>query len=210
MLLQRKTQIIVALVVSTVFIFQNCATIIRGTSQRIPITSNPTGAKIIVDGEEMGYTPLNLKLKRKENHIIRIEKQGYNPLDIRIARKTSGSLAISILGNTFLGFISLFPGFFIGGLLENWLAEPEEEPWTGMAIGAIAGAVLGWIGGIYKDVTSGAIYTLYPKELNVTLSKIEGKPQSNFIIIDAKQFQNIKWIRIKCADSDGEEIVNLD
>jgi hypothetical protein len=44
----------------------------------------------------------------------------------------------------------------------------------------------------------------------VTLEKIEGKPQPNFILIDEEQFQNIKWIRIKCADSDGEEIVNID
>ena len=68
--LQRKTKIILALIISSVFLFQNCATIFSGfrTSQKIPVTSNPSGAKIIVDGEERGYTPLNLKLKK--NNVI--------------------------------------------------------------------------------------------------------------------------------------------
>ena len=101
MTIQRKTKSILALIVSSVFFFQNCATIIRGTSQKIPVTSNPTGAKIIVDGEEMGYAPLNLKLKRKKSHVIRIEKQGYNPLEIRTTRKTSAGL--SVFANIFWG-----------------------------------------------------------------------------------------------------------
>ncbi|UCE23125.1 MAG: PEGA domain-containing protein [Candidatus Aminicenantes bacterium] len=33
----------------------------------MPVTSNPLGAKIIVDGKEMGYTPLGLKLKKKKD-----------------------------------------------------------------------------------------------------------------------------------------------
>ena len=84
MITKGNKQIFLAFFVSSVFLFQNCTTISRGTSQEIPVTSNPVGAKIIVDGKELGYTPLNLKLKRKKGHIIRIEKQGYNPLEIKI------------------------------------------------------------------------------------------------------------------------------
>ena len=59
------------------------------------------------------------------------------------------------------------------------------------------------------DSRSGAIWNLSPKELNVTLSKIEEKPQPNLILIDEEHFQNIKWIRIKCADSDGEDEISI-
>ncbi len=45
-------------------VFIHCATIIGGTSQRIPMTSSPSGAKIFVNGQEMGATPTTLKLKR--------------------------------------------------------------------------------------------------------------------------------------------------
>ena len=60
------------------------------------------------------------------------------------------------------------------------------------------------------DSKSGANYSLSPKELNVTLTKIGEKPQSNIILIDAEKFQDIKWIRIKCADYEREDIINFE
>ncbi len=150
---------------------------------------------------------MNLKLEKKKSHIIRIEKQGYNSLKIRITRKTSApSVGISILGNYFSGAI---PGAFLGALVVSVL-KGEEGKSKSKSWGAGCGVLIGWIYTIIKDFKSGANYTLSPKELNVTLSKIEGKPQTNFILIDTEHIQNIKWIRIKCADSDGEEIVNSD
>jgi len=94
MIIKSKARFILAIMVMSVFLLQNCASIIRGTSQKIPVTSNPLGARIIVDGKEMGYTPLNLKLKKKKGCVIRIEKQEYNPLEIRINRKSSPFLSI--------------------------------------------------------------------------------------------------------------------
>lgn len=208
MIIKRKTIIIFALMVMNVFLFQNCATIIRGTSQKIPVTSNPIGAKIIVDGKEMGYTPMNLKLKRKKGHVIRIEKQNYNPLEIRIARKTSAlSVGISILGNYLGAQIGFLVGYAVGYAVGSALKGEARR--SGVALG-ICGFFVGSIGAIYMDFKSGANYTLSPKELNVTLSIIEGKPHPNFILIDAEKFQDIKWIRIKFVDSEEEEIVNLD
>jgi len=202
MIIKRKTQIILALMVMNVFLFQSCMTIMRGTSQKIPVTSNPSGAKIIVDGEEIDYAPLELKLKRKKDHIIRIEKQGYNPLEIRITRKTSApSVGISIIGNYFSGAI---PGAFLGALVAYAL-KGEEGKSKSKSWGAGCGVLIGWICTIITDFKSGANYTLSLKELNVTLKKIEGKPQPNFILIDTEQLQNIKWIRIKCADSDEKD-----
>ena len=200
MIIKRKTQIILALIVTSVFFFQNCVTIFKGSSQKIPITSNAQGAKIIVDGEEVGYVPAILKLKKKKSHVIRIEKQCYNPLEIRITRKTSP--ALSILGNIFWGYVGMIPGAFmsLGEIFDGKQGKARKV--------VIAGLIIGWGGGILVDFLSGANFTLSPKELNVTLTKIEGKP--NIILINAEQFQNIKWIRIKCADSDEEEIVNID
>jgi hypothetical protein len=201
--LQRKTKSILALIVSSVFFFQNCATTIRGTSQKIPVTSSPSGAKITVDGEEMGYAPLNLKLKRKKSHVIRIEKQGYNPLEIRTTRKTSAGL--SVFANIFWGGLG-----FCGGFLLAVVISDGELPSPVTAPAIIGGTILAWGGAITIDFLGGANYALSPTELNVTLSKIEGKSQPKIILIDTEHFQNIKWIRIKCTDSGREEIVNLD
>ena len=62
MIIQRKIQILLALLVISTFLFQSCATIIRGSSKEIPITSSILEAKIIVDGKEMGNTPSFLRL----------------------------------------------------------------------------------------------------------------------------------------------------
>ena len=204
MIIKRKTQIILALLVITVFLFQNCTTLIRGTSQKIPVTSSPSGAKITVDGEEVGYAPLNLKLKRKKSHTIRIEKQGYNPLEIRIVRKTP---VAPIIGNLLLGG-SMVSVCAIGFFRSDY---SNAVPSTLGLVCLIGGGILLLTSPFIVDIISGADHVLSPKELNVTLPKIEGKLQPNFILIDTEQFQNIKWIRIKCADSAGkDEIVNLD
>jgi hypothetical protein len=209
MTIQRKSRIIVALLVSSVFLLQNCATILSGfrTSQKIPVTSSPSGAKIIVDGEEIGYAPVNLKLNKKNNHIIRIEKQGYNPVHISIERNTSGSSAfLSSWGNLYFGsLIGALAAIGALVLLDPGLSNEGVDT----AI-VLAGLIIGVGGTFYVDSKSGAKFTLSPKELNVKLTTIKNRPRSYLIFLDAKLFKNIKWIRIKCADSDAEdEVINL-
>jgi len=196
-----KIRIFLALFVSSVFLFQSCMTIMRGSSQKTPVTSNPIGAKIIVDGKEMGNAPLNLKLKRKKEHFIRIEKQGYNPLEIGITHKTS-ALGASILTNALWGYLIGAVGPVLGIVVRS---DGPASP-----LYFLVPTIVGWIGAVLLDTQSGATRTLSPKELNVTLTKIGEKPHLNCILIDADKFQDIKWIRIKCADIDKEDIINLD
>ncbi|NIM91619.1 MAG: PEGA domain-containing protein [Candidatus Aminicenantes bacterium] len=195
---------VLALLVTCVFFFQHCATIIRGTSQEIPVTSNPSGAKIIVDGEEKGYVPVILKLKKKKSHIIQIKKEGYNTVEILTTRKTP--IGVHFLGNLLLGASMAFGNIMLFANLDTNDKISEELAVGGM----ISGGILMLIFPFAVDFRSGAVSELSPKQLNVTLSKIEEMPISNFVFIDAEEFQNIKWIRVKCADSEGEEIVNLD
>jgi hypothetical protein len=67
-----------------------CATIMHGSSQELSIASSPTGARVLVDGQEHGRTPLVADLKRKDKHVIRIELDGYMPYEVALARGTSG------------------------------------------------------------------------------------------------------------------------
>jgi hypothetical protein len=213
---RRKIQMILALYVVIAFLFQGCARIITETSQKIPVTSNPPGAKIIVDGKEVGYAPLNLKLKKIKSHIIRIEKQGYNPLEIRITRKASDSLPLFILGDIFLGGASgemaatavTYTVLYASNLLAS--KEERSKATKVIKIARTAGFFIGGAYAVLSDFISGANFTLSPKELNATLSKVEGESYPHFIVINTEQFQSIKWIRIRCADSDNEQIINID
>ena len=193
-MVRRKPHIFLLLSVATVFFLQDCATMISGTSQKIPVTGDPSGAKITVDGKVMGVVPLNLRLKRKENHVIRIEKQGYNPLEIVIMSESSSS-GLGILGDVLVGW-----------LVKHIAAPmiPSDNLFLPWVIGGIC-----FIGCIALDYIAGGIYVLSPSELHVTLTKIKELPQTGLLILKAEQLNNTRWIRIKCADDDREEFIDL-
>ncbi len=69
-----------------------CATIMHGgTTQRIGISSVPTGATVSVDNNKpQGVTPIFADLKRSEEHIITIEMPGYEKSQLTITKSMSG------------------------------------------------------------------------------------------------------------------------
>lgn len=70
------------------------ATIFKGTSQAITINSEPEDAKVYVDGQLMGKTPLSVSMKKSlSSHEIRVQKDGYNDVT-RIIEKSYDPVAI--------------------------------------------------------------------------------------------------------------------
>ncbi len=98
----------------------SCASIINGTSQNIGISSTPSGAKVTVSGQSFGTTPVIADLKRKNNHMIKIELEGYNPYETTLTRKASGWVWGNIL---FGGLIGLAVDAISGGLYK---LQPEQ------------------------------------------------------------------------------------
>ncbi|TAJ81190.1 MAG: PEGA domain-containing protein [Gallionellaceae bacterium] len=84
--LKRVAAVLIA--VSTV----GCATIMHGgRTQRIGISSIPTGATVSVDGNKsLGNTPLFADLKRGEEHIVTIEMPGYEKSQLTLIKSMSG------------------------------------------------------------------------------------------------------------------------
>jgi hypothetical protein len=62
---------------ATVATAGGCGTLYYGTSEKIPVRSDPSGAAVLVDGEPVGDTPVTVKLSRKHIHKIQIQKTGY-------------------------------------------------------------------------------------------------------------------------------------
>jgi hypothetical protein len=52
-------------------------------AQQAAFVSNPPGAQVFIDGEEIGVTPcaFDYKLSQTESHEVKITKQGYNPVE---------------------------------------------------------------------------------------------------------------------------------
>lgn len=69
-----------------------CATVVKGTTQPIPVNSDPTGAEVLVNTNVFGITPIQIKLKRKEDHQVMIRKQGYASATVPALKSMGGAV----------------------------------------------------------------------------------------------------------------------
>ncbi len=69
------------------FIFSACASIVHGTKQEIPFSSDPPGAVVMVNGEQRGVTPTTITLKRGRDHQVIFKLDGYDDLLINLEKE---------------------------------------------------------------------------------------------------------------------------
>lgn len=90
-----------------------CGSIMHGTKQQIGVSSSPTSARVLVNGVELGVTPLVADLSRKGPHLITVRADGYEPHEIALTRSVSGW----VWGNlVFGGLIGLVVDASTGGM----------------------------------------------------------------------------------------------
>lgn len=68
-------------------LFSGCATINKGTNERVLISTIPSSAKVEINGEYQGETPVSVELKTDFDQEIVLTKEGYKTLKIML--KTS-------------------------------------------------------------------------------------------------------------------------
>jgi hypothetical protein len=76
--------------VGAILVLAACASIIHGSRQQVSISSTPSNARVTVNGQPQGATPVVVRLKRKDLHTVRLELEGYQPVEIPLRRKVSG------------------------------------------------------------------------------------------------------------------------
>lgn len=109
----KKLLALSVIVMCILSVFYGCASIMHGTTQDVGISSQPTGALISINNKPYGSTPLIADLKRKDNHILKIEMEGYQPFETTLTRTVSGWVLGNIL---FGGLIGLAVDAITGGL----------------------------------------------------------------------------------------------
>lgn len=74
------------------------ATIFSGSNQSIAIDSEPSGAKVYVDGQLRGVTPLSVMMdKSLSSHEIRVQKDGYADINVPMTKKYDPVALASII-----------------------------------------------------------------------------------------------------------------
>ena len=89
----------VVLVVSS-----GCATIVKGTTAKIPVASDPTAADVIADGNLVGQTPTTVVLKKTSSHLVTIQKVGYEPKTVPVVQTVGGAVWGNILAGGLIGW----------------------------------------------------------------------------------------------------------
>ena len=195
--IRRKPGFAVVLLAAALFLLQSCATIVQGTSQKIPVTSAPIGARVLVDGKDIGTTPLTLKLKKIKPHVIRIEQEGYNPHEIRITRNKPKRYSWTNLGNALL----ITPlGIVVAPKLVKE-ADTFQEAWGKYILYASLVSLAAAFPLLVTDYATGSAYSLSPKSLEVTLTPVQVAPKTDVNEIDEAWLRDVKWLRIRTLDN---------
>jgi hypothetical protein len=83
-----------------------CASVARGTSEKVVINSEPTDATIRTSlGHSCPKSPCTVEVSRKTEFTAFADKDGYKPGQMYIGTKMSGGGAAGMAGNILLGGI---------------------------------------------------------------------------------------------------------
>ena len=85
-----------------------CASVTRGTTENISISSTPSGVEAVVSGLEVPTTcttPCAIVAKRSADISITFEKEGYQSQTVQLTKEVSGTGAAGFAGNLLAGGI---------------------------------------------------------------------------------------------------------
>lgn len=93
-----KQLLLIMVCAFSIVMLSSCATIVKGNMDTIIFTSDPTGAKVVKDGKEIGVTPCEIKLFTKNYYEFVISAEGYESKTVDVESLYYGAAAI---GNIF-------------------------------------------------------------------------------------------------------------
>lgn len=96
----------VVLLFSVVFVFSGCATIFKGDSSKLGLTSNPQGAIVYANGAEIcSSTPCAVKLKSNQSWNLLFKKDGFKEKTILVSNKIGVGWVVLDVLFTFVGLV---------------------------------------------------------------------------------------------------------
>ena len=85
-------------------LFTSCATITRGVHDKLTVTSDPSGANVVLSTGERGVTPTKfVKERRTEAFTVTVSKPGYASQTVKVESKFGGTGGGAMAGNLLLG-----------------------------------------------------------------------------------------------------------
>src|SRR4029453_10656332 len=69
----------------------SCATVARGSHDKLTVLSEPAGANVILSSGERGVTPTKFVKSRRDNFTVTVSKAGYVPQTVNVESKVSAT-----------------------------------------------------------------------------------------------------------------------
>jgi PEGA domain len=80
-----------------------CATVTRGTTDTISVTSAPSGAQVTTSLSNACTTPCNFDVPRKAEFVVTFNSPGYKPQEIAVKTQVAPAGAAGFVGNAVIG-----------------------------------------------------------------------------------------------------------
>jgi len=121
-------KISVLFMIALLLIYSGCATIFSGGKEDISLSSEPSGAKVLINGQNEGVTPITLAFKKGKEYTIEFVKEGYNSKTLRLTYSIgAGWLILDILSGLLGVIIDAATGNWNGFDLNSYRAVLEPK-----------------------------------------------------------------------------------
>ena len=145
-----------------ILLLSGCATLFSSQPQAVPVSSQPAGAEVFVNGELMGRTPVTLTLDARQGYEVTLRLGGEEKIVILKSEVDNLYVALDVLPAVGLGGASLA---FVASCSGNEMGCLGFE-FIGLAVG-LGGGLLTTAVATVTDATTGAWYFLTPDEVIV-------------------------------------------
>src|SRR5919199_1502954 len=81
----------------------SCATVVRGTHEKLRVVSTPSGADVKLSSGETGVTPATFVKNRRDNFQVIVSKPGYDIVTVNVESRASGGGVAATAANAVTG-----------------------------------------------------------------------------------------------------------
>lgn len=86
----------------TCAVYLSGCSLFGGSSQNFAVSSDPVGATVRINGQQVGVTPLQQQVSRRGDLLVEVEKAGYKSQFRQTSRKLSSLGIIDVVGGAVL------------------------------------------------------------------------------------------------------------
>lgn len=98
-----------------------CGLLANGTTRRVPVRSEPTGAEVWVDGVYAGLTPLRVTIDPDQVHLLEVRAPGHGAQRYRVESHVAAAyVVVDILFTALVGLV-------VDAVTDGWkVPDPEH------------------------------------------------------------------------------------